>query len=54
MCLKMFQLCFYSSNFNIYNQPAMMEELYTGYLLKSPPLTALTKNIVRLISQFNL
>ncbi|XP_042623774.1 pleckstrin homology domain-containing family S member 1-like isoform X2 [Cyprinus carpio] len=23
----------------------MMEELYTGYLLKSPPLTALTKNI---------
>uniref|UniRef100_A0A8C1UI50 PH domain-containing protein n=1 Tax=Cyprinus carpio TaxID=7962 RepID=A0A8C1UI50_CYPCA len=27
-------------------KPTMMEELYTGYLLKSPPLTALTKNIL--------
>ncbi|XP_052468097.1 uncharacterized protein LOC128025651 [Carassius gibelio] len=33
-----------------YSEPAMMEELYTGYLLKSPPLTALTKGIVRLKS----
>ncbi|XP_042590787.1 uncharacterized protein LOC109099277 [Cyprinus carpio] len=27
-----------------YNEPAMVEELYTGYLVKSPPLTAVTKN----------
>ncbi len=36
-----------------YSEPAV-EELYTGYLIKSPPLTALTKNTVRLILQFNL
>uniref|UniRef100_A0A8C2FJ97 PH domain-containing protein n=1 Tax=Cyprinus carpio TaxID=7962 RepID=A0A8C2FJ97_CYPCA len=27
-----------------YNEPVMVEELYTGYLVKSPPLTAVTKN----------
>ncbi|XP_058650621.1 pleckstrin homology domain-containing family S member 1-like isoform X2 [Onychostoma macrolepis] len=27
-----------------YSEPAMVEELYTGYLVKSPPLTTLTKN----------
>ncbi len=32
----------------------MVEELYTGYLIKSPPLTTLTKNTVRLILQFKL
>ncbi len=32
----------------------MVEELYTGYLVKSPAQPALTKNTVRLILHFNL
>lgn len=36
-----------------YSEP-VVEELYTGYLRKSPPLSGLTKNTVRLILQFNL
>ncbi len=37
-----------------YSEPAMVEELYTGYLIKSPAQPALTKNTVRLILQFKL
>uniref|UniRef100_A0A673N2E2 PH domain-containing protein n=1 Tax=Sinocyclocheilus rhinocerous TaxID=307959 RepID=A0A673N2E2_9TELE len=37
-----------------YNEPAMVEELYTGYLIKSPAQQALTKSTVRLILHLNL
>ncbi|XP_043108988.1 pleckstrin homology domain-containing family S member 1-like [Puntigrus tetrazona] len=33
-----------------YNEPVMVEELYTGYLLKSPAQSALTKNTLSQIS----
>jgi len=37
-----------------YKEPAMLEEVYTGYLHKSPGQPALLKTFVRLILHFKL